>query len=153
MENERSQRNNWKEVNGEGRKKTKKGGTGKKERNWPAGSDGKDRKGANWRIHERWNFAKEIFHKLFCCAFVHWIGFLLVCDGDELFAWTNRRKWSFDGQHAVLAQRGLDALWVGAFWKQELAVVLPVHRFALRFLLVFCVDLGKRKSRVLESIF
>lgn len=69
------------------------------------------------------------------------LGHLLVRDWDQLLARADRWKWRFDGKHAIFAQRGLDALWIGSFRQQELTVVLSVHRFALRLLLVFRVDL------------
>lgn len=66
---------------------------------------------------------------------------LVVRDGDEFFARSDCRKWSFDGQNTVLAERGLDALGIRSFRQQEFPVVLPVDGLALGLLLVLGVDL------------
>lgn len=65
---------------------------------------------------------------------------LLLRDRDQFLASADRRKRGFNGEDAVLAQRRLDAFRVGALWQQELPVVFPVDRFALRLLLMFRMD-------------
>ena len=97
------------------------------------GKSRKERSGG----HTNDGVSKEISRKLFSCIL---LGFLLVRNRDELLARSNCRKWSLHGEDTVLAQRRLDALWVGSFWQQELTVVLSVHRFALCLFLVFRVD-------------
>ena len=62
-------------------------------------------------------------------------------DWDEFLAGTECGKWSLDGEHAVLAERRLDALGIRSFRQQEFAIILPVDGLALGLLLVLGMDL------------
>lgn len=70
-----------------------------------------------------------------------------VGDGDHLLGGAERGlgQGRLHGEDAVFAQGGLDGLGVGALGQEELAVVLAVHRLAVRLLLVLGVDLQQNE--------
>ena len=78
---------------------------------------------------------------------------LLVSDGDVAAAALECRQRRLHRQDAVLGERRLDHLRVGALRQQELAVVLAVDAAAVRLLLVLGVHLrADRRTRMVSHV-
>lgn len=59
-------------------------------------------------------------------------------------------QWRFHGKHTVPGQRRLNGLRICSLGQQKLPVVFSVHRFRIRFLLVFGVDLKSSHKSVFK---